>query len=59
MTTVQLSITSGIPIKEVAERCFRLNINVRKHISAEDQERIKSYAPQEEKFETLTSKINP
>lgn len=58
MTTVQLSITSGIPIKEVAERCFRLNINVRKHISPEDQERIKSYAPQEEYFETLTSKIN-
>lgn len=58
MTTVQLSITSGIPIKEVAERCFRLNINVRKHISPEDQERIKSYAPQEEHFEILTSKIN-
>lgn len=58
MTTVQLSMQSGIPIKKVAERCFQLNINVRKHISAEDQERIKKYVPEEEKFETLTSKIN-
>lgn len=57
MTIVQLSIQSGIPLKELTERCFQLHISHKKHISPGDAERIKAYAP-EEQFETLTSKMN-